>query len=638
MDTSVYFANFRAIKQKTMKKIFTSIFTLTFIGVAAIAQETTSSESAGVADDHDKNDSKKVQCSAFWKTGPVRDLIKSTPSIDEDSYYDNWVPREHKRMRYSEMTELDDFGIPENGNIDPALQTAPAFRTESWTKAQWTGQSGAVPPDPTGAVGQDYYVQMVNSTYRIFDKEGNPESGGPKPLNSLLGSGDGDPIVMYDRYAERWFVSQFRISGNKILIGISETSDPLGDYYIYEWSFVNFPDYPKYSVWSNAYFMTANMTNSNCVAFEREKMLVGDPTASMIQDNFPSHFQFFRSQGTAYAEGPTAPDADEPGWFFSVQENAWTGSITTDHIKIWRYDLDWDAGTGDVVLHQELDVDAHNCVFTSSWNDLTQKGTSQKLDAVAGIFMYKVQYRRFTDYNVAMLCTTVDVDGGNRAGIRWYELREENDGVWYVHQQGTWSPDSENNRWMGSIAMDAQGNIALAYSFCGPDEYPGIRYTGRFWDDPLNQMTVQEQIAVEGTGAQTIANRWGDYAQMTMDPTDDMTFWYTGEWHSTTRKTEIISFSSWHLVGDEDNRPLVPLFNAYQPSSAEMTLQWQDISDEIVTITLIDMSGKLLAEDKINTKDSNELTYDISERASGIYMLHMTGPNTSLSKKVYIGR
>jgi hypothetical protein len=616
-----------------MKKSFT-LASLLLAAVGSVFSQETSNEEGTV--------SKKIPCTSFMKTPALRDILKTIPDIDEETYFANTEPKDHKQDRYHDLTDYVDPGITENGGVDPALQTTPAWRKENWLKAQWSGTGGLFPPDPTGAAGQDYYVQAVNSAYRIWDKDGDPQIG-PKPLGSIRGgASDGDPIVMYDRYAERWFISQFRISGNKILIAISQTSDPLGEYYLYEFSFFNFPDYPKYSVWSNAYFMTANMSGNNGVAYEREKMLIGDPTASMITMSFPSHCQFFRSTATAYAEGPDAPDDDEPGWFFSLQDNGWTfcggGTPSYDGVKIFKVDIDWSgSGSGSITTHQDLSTASFDSFFTSSWDDITQKGTSQRLDAVAGIFMYKAQYRRWDGYNTVILTATVQV--GAKAGIRWIELRENNDETWYVHQEGTWSPDSDS-RWMGNAAMDANGNIALAYSCAGPDTYAGLRYTGRFKDDPLGEMTVQEQIAVEGEGSQTGGNRYGDYSQMTMDPTNDMTFWFTGEWLGTggNRRTEIFSFSSWHLLGDEEEQPLVPIFNAYQPNGDELTLRWNDIADEIVTITLIDMSGKVIAQEELNTANQSEQSYNVANNATGIYMVHMTGENTQLSKKIYIGR
>lgn len=576
-------------------------------------------------------------CSTVIKTPPLRDMLKGAPPVDE-SVYDNWVPKDRKHK--SDVSGIVDRGIPETGNLDPVAQTVMGSRDGSgWTKANWQALSGAFPPDPTGAAGPDHYIQAVNSSYRIYNKDGSAASS-PSSLASLWpGSvSDGDPIVMYDRFADRWFISQFQVTSNKVLIAISETADALGSYFLYEWTFSSFPDYPKFSVWSNSYFMTTNTSTNDCVAFEREEMLLGNP-AQKVNMSFPSFYQFFNSVAPAYAEGPTEPDADEPGYFFAVQDNSWPG-ITADHIKILKATIDWASpGSSLLVSHDTLHTAPFNSVFTSSWDDITQPGTSQKIDAVTGIFMYRAQYRRFDGYNVVMLCHTVDVDGANRAAVRWYELRDENDGNWYIYQQGTYSPTTTHSRWMGNVAMDQQGNIALAYSFCGGTDYAGIRYTGRYKDDPLGEMTVQEQIGVEGTGFQTGGNRYGDYSQMTMDPSDDMTFWFTGEYlgPSGARRTRIISFSSWHLAGQEEVQEPLPFFNAYQPSPETVRVVWNDLKDETVVATITDMNGKVVGTAQINSQNDQE-DIDVSSVASGIYIVTLVGNETNMSQKIYLAK
>lgn len=580
------------------------------------------------------------QCTRFTKTPPLSELLKYISPVQE-SENEEWEAKDRKQK--PDVSNLVDRGIPENNHIDPVVQSTMGTRAvKSGTLVNWQGLgSGAFPPDPTGAVGPDHYVQAINSSYRVWNKDGTGAAV-PHSLNSLLGSGDGDPIVMYDRFADRWFISQFHAPdgtnpNNTILIAVSETADALGAYYLYEFTFSQFPDYPKYGVWSNAYLMTANTTSNDCVAFERDKMLVGDPTALKINMSFPSFYQFFNSVAPAYAEGPTEPDADEPAYFFAVQDDSWSG-VSTDHIKVLKATFNWSSpGSSTVTVHQSINTAAFNTVFTPSWDDISQPGTSQKLDAVTGIFMYRAQYRRFTGYNVIMLCHTVDVDNTNRAGVRWYELREENDGVWYIYQQGTYSPDNNNNRWLGNIAMDQQGNIAMAYSFVGPSDYAGIRYTGRFKNDPLGQMTVPEQIAVEGTSAQTVTNRYGDYSQMTMDPDDDMTFWFTGEYLSGgSPKTRIFAFSTWHLLGEENMEEALPFFNAYQPSPEIVRVVWRDLKDQNVTASIVDMNGKMVASTTVNSQTSQE-DINVSGLASGIYLISLTGEQTNLQKKVYLG-
>lgn len=583
------------------------------------------------------------QCTFFMKTAPLGELMKTLTPINDETYYDNWVPKDRKLK--ADWSQIEDKGIPENNDIDPLRQEVYGRHSGKGSlKANWVGQAGAFPPDPTGAAGPDHYVQAVNSTYRVYDKTGTAVT--PSYALHTLWPGstsDGDPIVMYDRYADRWFISQFQTGSNEILMAISETTDPLGSYYLYEFSFPSFPDYPKYAVWSNAYFMTANMSGSECIAFEREKMIMGDPTASMISLNFPSFYQFFNSVAPAYAEGLWAPEDNESGWAFAVQDDSWPG-ISQDHIKVLKIDLDWDTpSNSSVVVHQELNTGSFNSVFTNSWDDLTQPGTSQKLDAVTGIFMYRAQYRRFDGYNSMFLVHTVDVNGANRAGVRWYELREDlasAPGEWYIYQQSTFDPNDGNSRWMGNGAIDINGNIGLAYSFVGPNEYAGLRYTGRFTSDPLNEMSVQEQIAVEGTGAQTLGNRYGDYSQMTIDPTDDATFWFTGEYlgASGSRRTRIFSFAMWELLGMDEAPKGKPYFNAYQPSNEQLTVLWKDLNDDQFDINVYDLNGKLIAQELNVDATQNQMDFNVPSTASGIYLVQLQGDNTNLSEKIYLSK
>lgn len=613
-----------------MKKLFTLILIFGVSTSTLWSQEYSQKESPKV---------EHKQANFFLKTPPLRDMIK-TLSPEEEDFYANAVAKDKKTT--SDWSTISDHGIPETGGIDPVLQDYDGHRDGSgMLKANWQGQGGSFPPDPTGAAGPEHYVQAVNSTYRIYDKSGNPITG-KYALHTLWpgSTSDGDPIVMYDRYADRWFISQFQTGSNEILIAVSETSDPLGSYFIYEWSFSSFPDYPKYAVWSNAYFMTANTSSYDCVAYEREKMLMGDPTASMITMYFPSMYQFFNSVAPAYAEGIWAPDSTEPGWAFAVQDDSWSG-ITEDHIKVLKITLDWDTpSNSEVVIHQELNTAAFNSVFTNTWDDITQQGTSQKLDAVAGIFMYRAQYRRFDGYNSILLVTTVDVNNANRAGVRWFELRENNDESWFIHQEGTFDPDDGNSRWMGNAAMDINGNIGLAYSIAGPTEYAGLRYTGRFSSDPLGEMTVQEQIAVEGTGAQTGGNRYGDYSQMTVDPTDDATFWFTGEFLGTSgsRRTQIFSFAMWELLGEEEKPKGNPFFNAYQPNPSQLTVIWKDLKDQTFDIRILDISGKLIATETNVDATLNKKIFEIPGNATGVYIIQLSGENTQLSDKIYLSK
>ena len=425
---------------------------------------------------------------------------------------------------------------------DPVWQQQKGGHFNKAPIQNWQGTNfNAFPPDPSGAVGPNHYVHMVNSTYTVYDKTGN-SLGGPYSLGSLLGgSNDGDPIVMYDVDADRWFLSQFKFSNSSFQVAVSQTSDPLGAYYAYEFPLNSFPDYPKYSVWGNAYYVSANKSAPQLYALQRVEMLAGNPNAQIIGFTVPSlSTNGFFSILPAHATAAT-PSLNTPGYTFYFQDDGW-GGVSSDNIKIWEIDLDWNTTSNSTIASPEvLPVSAFDSEFTTSWDDIEQPGTSSKLDGIPTAFMYMAQYREFSTYSSVVLNHTVDVDGTNHAGVRWYELRKTGSNPWTVYQEGTFAPDAES-RWLGSICMDYQGNIGLAYSVSGPTVFPSIRYTGRYFSDPLGQMTLAEEDIITGNGIQTGTNRWGDYAQMTLDPTDDATFWYTGEYILGGRKSRIASF------------------------------------------------------------------------------------------------
>lgn len=483
-----------------------------------------------------------AECHTFRETPKLSALVPVLEEPEDKVYIVNNKFRRYKHVRPANLP----------GGKDPVLQKQGASH---WSRAplqNWDGTNfSAYPPDPSGAAGPNHYVHMVNSQFTIYDKTGTVLYG-PANLGTLLGGGnDGDPIVMYDDDADRWFLSQFKQSNNSLQIAVSQTSDPTGAYYSYEFSLNSFPDYPKYSIWGNAYFVSANKSAPQLYALERDKMLAGDPTASIQGFTVPSlatngFFSILPSHATS-----SLPNASTPGYVFYFQDDGW-GGVSSDHIKIWEVDLDWaNSSNSTISTPQQLNVSAFDSEFTTSWDDIEQPGTNDRLDGIPTAFMYMAQYREFSGYSSVVLNHTVDVDGTDHAGIRWYELRKTGSNPWTLYQEGTFAPDAES-RWLGSICMDYQGNIGLAYSVSGPTVYPSIRYTGRYAADPLGQMTLAEEDIVVGTSVQTGPNRWGDYAQMTIDPVDDATFWYTGEYvaNGGNRKSRIASFK---IASDEDD-------------------------------------------------------------------------------------
>jgi len=425
--------------------------------------------------------------------------------------------------------------------------------------------SGVYPPDTQGDVSNGNYVQIVNTNFAVYSKTGTlllgPSSlstiwnGIPAPWN---GTNSGDPIVLWDQAAQRWIISQFSlVTGNFAeLVAVSQTSDPTGSWYRYVFQFGIFmPDYPKFGIWPDGYYMSVNQflpqgSNYNwegvgAAVLDRTKMLTGDPTASMQYIDLGSSSNPWAMLPSDW-DGTNTPLTGEPDYYTFYDD--WSSS-SVQYLRIWSFTTDWNNPSNTTFTESYvLTPQAFNEYICADGNGqcISQPGTSVKLDDLSDRLMYRLQYRNFGSYQVMLTNQCVNVDGNGHAGVRWYELRNSGSG-WGIYQQGTYAPDA-SQRWMGSIAMNGQGDIALGYSVSdATSTYPSIRYTGRRASDPLGQMTVTEQSIIAGSGAQTgSVGRWGDYSMMSVDPTDDLTFWYTTEYIQTTGgapwRTRIASF------------------------------------------------------------------------------------------------
>ena len=401
-----------------------------------------------------------------------------------------------------------------------------------------------IPSDAVGDIGPTHYVQMVNTTFAIFDRQGNRLTG-PTEINRLWqGQGnpcesenDGDPIVLYDRSADRWLLSQFAVGQGPPYyecIAISKTPDPTGEYYLYAFSTEDdFPDYPKLGVWPDAYYMSANEMDESpfvgAYAFDRDKMLTGQPATShkfQVERNFmlPSDL-----------DGSTPPPAGSPNYFYTVMDDIFwptQGFPGDDRYEIWEFHVDFDTPANSTfALAHSLTAKEFNylvCEFFD-FDCIPQKDTTQRVDALSEWPMWRFQYRNFGTHETLVGNFTVEMDDfEGHAGIRWFELRKTEGSGWAIYQEGTHAPD-EHHRWMGSIAMNGDGHIALGYSVSSETLFPAIRYAFQYHWDPVG--TMREEVSlVESTASQPIFNRWGDYSSMNVDPVDDLTFWYTTEY------------------------------------------------------------------------------------------------------------
>ncbi len=448
-------------------------------------------------------------------------------------------------------------GPGNTGVADPARQAAtngPVSLNVAAPLTSFEGVSnlsGVLPPDTNGDVGPNHYMQWVNLNFAIYSKTGALLFG-PAAGNSLwAGFGgpcqtrnDGDPIVQYDHLADRWMVSQFALpggsSGYHQCIAVSQTPDPTGAWYRYDflYSSTNMNDYPHFGVWPDGYYMTVHefaggvtWAGQGVAVFERSQMLAGG-AARMVKFNLFSTDPNMGGMLPSDLDGP-APAAGTPNYFVEPDDNS--AGFPQDQVQVWAFHVDWTntanstftkvAGLATAAFDSNMCNGARACI--------PQQGTTAKLDAISDRAMYRAQYRNFGSYQTLVLNHTVDASGTDIAGVRWYELRNSGSG-WNIFQQSTFSPDS-TNRWMASIAMNGHGDIGLGYSASSSSMFPAIRYTGRLASDPLNAMTQGEGVLMAGTGAQThTAARWGDYSMLAVDPVDDCTFWYTNEYVATT--------------------------------------------------------------------------------------------------------
>ena len=417
------------------------------------------------------------------------------------------------------------------------------------------GQSSPYyPPDCNGTAGPNHYMQTVNSTYAIYSKTGTLLAG-PTNMNLLFGSvtgancNDGDPLILFDEMANRWLAVEFSLCGStdRMLIAVSTTNDPTGTWYQYSFDVDDMPDYEKFGIWPDGYYMGSNNSSTNDIyVFERAQMLIGGTSPKMVGFNNPwrpTTIDGFMCVPPVDNDGPAAP-AGTPGLFITINDDAIGGG--SDQLWIYELAVNWTTTASSTFNRtQQINVTAFDSNFGTNWDNIKQQGTSQELDAIPQVIMNVPQYRNFGTYQTIVCCHTVDVDATDHAGIRWYELRKTT-GSWAVRQTGTYAPDI-HSRWMGSIMLNANNKIGLGYSISSTTMYPGIRYTGQTagaYASGNGVLDVPEEIIQTGANSQSSYNRWGDYSLMSVDPVDNETFWFTTQYIGTggSRKTKIASF------------------------------------------------------------------------------------------------
>ena len=486
--------------------------------------------------------------------GPVFEVHDQVASMDMDLRDMPQLGPEKKRP----MQEMGQMPAPaKNGGADPVIQTNKTFGNRpleggplaaapaplmTFKGLDLTNWGAGWPPDTHGDVGPNHYIQAVNTSIGIFSKAtgarlaaftfdnffaANGGSGACATLNY------GDPIVVYDQISGRWIITDFAFAGSGTTppyyecIAVSKTADPVsGGWWLYTVtaSTTALNDYPKFGIWNDGIYMSANMFTGGASyggvkvwALNRDDLISGAPLRSVAFTLGTSYFSLL----PANLKGTLAP-AGTPEYFMSDY-----GSNTS--MKLWKFTVNWATPSSSTFTGPQSFAVAS---FTRpSSTVVRQLGSTKRLDTLGDRLMTWLQYRNINGTQSLWVSRTVKISNTS-TGIRWMEVRNMS-GTPSVYQQGTYAPTTAF-RWMPSLAVDKFGNMAVGYSMSSSTMYPSIRYAGRLVTDALGTLGQTETIMFAGTGSQTTYSRWGDYSSMAVDPVDDCTFWFTTEYYEAT--------------------------------------------------------------------------------------------------------
>ncbi len=451
-------------------------------------------------------------------TGPLVDHeVKPNPTLVRGPLRADPVLQDSAPQVFGPTALLDFFG--QGNTVSPSTITG-------------------TPPDTNGAVGPNHFVQTVNGGLAIWNKAGTKVWGssllnvlwngyvGTNAGNLCATNNDGDPVVVYDQLADRWLITQFSVPNNTgpdyQCVAVSKTADPTGAYWLYDFKYAAFNDYGKFGVWPDAYYASFNnfgnsFIGSDFCAYDRAKMLQG-LTATQ---------QCFQKGNTIFGvlpvslDGKVPPPAGEPGFFMNFGSNS---------LKLWKLQVDWTTPANSKLTGPTSIPVAAFSAACGGGTCIPQPG-GNNLDSLADRLMFRLSYRNFGSYEA--LVVNHSVTANSTSGIRWYEIHNPN-GTPSVFQQGTFAPNDGKYRWMGSIAQDQAKDFLVGYSIASGTVNAGIAWAGRLGTDTTGLMAQGETVLDTGAGTETVASRWGDYSNMTVDPTDDCTFWFTTEYYQTT--------------------------------------------------------------------------------------------------------
>ena len=447
---------------------------------------------------------------------------------------------EHDRAPFRHISNEPDAAA--QTEVLAPVSTTPGLNFDGIIDSQG---GGFVPPDTNASVGDTQVVETVNIAYAVWNKTTGTQVMAPKsiqtlytPLGGQCATGNlSDPVVNYDKAAGRWVITMIAFNNtfsiNDVCMAVSTTSDATGTYHVYAFSYgKTLPDYPKVGVWPDAYYVTTDsfpsggaFTGAETCAMNRTNMLAGTSATSVCFQRKITDFALM----PADLDGATLPPTGAPNYEMDL--------ASSTKLNLYQFHVDFvktsnSTFTGPTTLAVAAYTDA--CATTGAC--IKQPTGGESLDALGDRLMFRLAYRNFGDHESMVVNHSIKGSGTGKApsAVRWYEVRSPGSSP-VIFQSGTVGGGSSSiSFWMGSIAMDKTGDIALGYSSSGTTQDPSISYVGRVPTDALGKME-SAALVVTGTGVQkSSSNRWGDYSSMAIDPTDDCTFWYAQEYYKTT--------------------------------------------------------------------------------------------------------
>jgi Secretion system C-terminal sorting domain len=526
------------------------------------------------------------------------------------------------------------------------------------------GFSSVNPPDPTLCVGPNHIIQMINGTsgalFRVYNKTGGILLN-TTFMDAITGRGGlGDPIALYDQFADRFVITEFanraETGSEGLIFAVSRTNNPTGAWNVYFFSTGTvFPDYPKYSIWNNAIYgttndFTASYVGSSAYAFDKAAMYAGAASVGAQRFSLGNTSKSF-SSCPVLLQGTTLPPAGTGGLIAYMSADEFTSStLDRDSIGLLEFRVNFATpALSTLVARASLATAAYTANVCSAFRGqcVPMPGTASRLESLQGRTMNQPVYRRYGTYEAIALNHTVD-RGTNVAGVRWYEIRKTT-GNWFIQNQSTFSPDL-THRFMAASCLDSRGNLALIYNASSSTVFPGIRATARRVCDPVNTLATPEVTIIAGTASNS-STRYGDYSHLVADP-DGVRFWATGQYNAAgTWSTRIAAFNvalctvapvlretpaaasliSVNTVNDGE------LTIAPQPAQDIVAVSWHSAGTGEETLRLVNTSGQVMMQKAIaSVKGVNTLRLDVKDYSGGTYVIQVTAGKSTLTGKLVI--